>query len=82
MAAGTFSDNKGIVKVDSDGMFCSVLMLFAMLMAIIVIIAISKWRMTKILGGSMFVGYFIYLSLAMCMALGVFSCVFDTPKST
>lgn len=78
MAAGTFRADNNIVKVDSEGMFCSVIMLFAMLIAIIIIIAICKWKMTKILGGSMFVGYFIYLTLALMMALGLFSCPFDS----
>jgi K+-dependent Na+/Ca+ exchanger-like protein len=78
MAAGTFSATENIVNVDSEGMFCSVIMLFAMLIAIIIIIAICKWKMTKILGGSMFVGYFIYLTLALMMALGLFSCPFDS----
>ena len=65
------------IKVDAQGMFCSVLMLFAMLLAIIIIIAISKWKMTKILGLSMFMSYFVYLAVALCMGLNIISCIFD-----
>jgi len=65
------------IVVDADGMFCSVVMLFAMLMAIICIIAICKWQMTKILGFSMFVGYFCYLAVALSMGLDKIPCAFD-----
>jgi len=65
------------IAVDAEGMFCSVLMLFAMLIAIIIIIAISKWRMTKVLGLSMFMSYFVYLAVALCMGLNVINCIFD-----
>ncbi|KAL5260680.1 hypothetical protein ACHWQZ_G010734 [Mnemiopsis leidyi] len=65
------------IKVDAQGMFCSVLMLFAMLIAIIVIIAICKWKMTKTLGLSMFMSYFVYLAIALCMGLELISCIFD-----
>jgi len=67
------------IRVDADGMFCSVLMLFAMLMAIIIIIAISKWKMTKVLGLSMFCSYFVYLAVALSMGLDVIPCIFDKP---
>ena len=69
--------NKQIITVDAKGMFCSVLMLFAMLVAIISIIAISKWKMTKYLGGSMFLSYFIYLVIALLMGLDQIPCIFD-----
>lgn len=65
------------ITVQAQGMFCSVLMLFAMLIAIIMIIGISKWRMTKILGLSMFCAYFVYLAVALCMGLDVIVCIFD-----
>lgn len=65
------------ILVDAQGMFCSVLMLFAMLIAIICIIALCKWRMTKLLGFSMFFSYFCYLAVALCMGLDVMVCIFD-----
>jgi len=71
---------KKYIVVDANGMFCSVLMLFAMLIAIIIIIAISKWRMTKVLGLSMFMSYFVYLAVALCMGLDVIECIFDKKK--
>lgn len=65
------------IRVDADGMFCSVLMLFAMLMAIICIIAIANWKMTKVLGLSMFLSYFVYLAVALSMGLEKIPCLFD-----
>jgi len=65
------------IDVDAEGMFCSVVMLFAMLIAIIFIIGASSWRMTKLLGCSMFFSYFIYLTLALLMGLNKIPCLFD-----
>jgi len=65
------------IEVEAQGMFCSVLMLFAMLLAIIITIAICKWRMTKILGLTMFFSYFVYLAVALSMGLDKIVCIFD-----
>lgn len=65
------------IQVEAEGMFCSVLMLFAMLLAIIITIAICKWKMTKILGLTMFLSYFVYLAVALSMGLNKIVCIFD-----
>ncbi|EDO41421.1 predicted protein [Nematostella vectensis] len=58
------------VNVSSRGILYSVIMLFCMLIAVVVSIAASRWRMSKSLGACMFVFYIIFLVLAVLLALG------------
>jgi len=48
------------IAVGSDSVTISILILFAMIAAVLIIIYCSKWRMTKTLGYSMFVLYFLF----------------------
>merc|ERR1712154_37067 len=48
------------LKVTADSLLFSILILFGMLAAVLTIIWCSKWRMTKTLGYSMFVLYFLF----------------------
>jgi len=48
------------IAVGSDSVTISILILFAMIAAVLLIIYCSKWRMTKTLGYSMFVLYFLF----------------------
>jgi len=48
------------LDVDSNGIFISIFILFAMIGAVLAIIYCSKWRMTKLLGYSMFVLYLLF----------------------
>jgi len=50
----------GRIEVVADSLFLSVFILFAMLGIVLLIIYWSKWRMTKTLGYSMFVLYFLF----------------------
>jgi len=50
------------VKVGADSLFLSILILFVMLASVIGTVAINKWRMTKCLGGVMFVLYAIFVA--------------------
>lgn len=52
--------NGGYWEVDASGIAISILILFAMIGAVLAIIYCSKWRMTKTLGYSMFVLYFLF----------------------
>ena len=45
----------------ANNLFLSILILFAMLVSVILTIAASKWRMTKTLGGIMFLLYFVFV---------------------
>lgn len=53
------------VAVQSDSLLLSVLVLFGMLIAVIVTIALSKWKMTKCMGFTMFGLYVIFLVQAL-----------------
>ena len=60
--------------VSKSGLFCSVLLLFLMLIAVVAAIAISKWRMSKLLGASMFVLYVVFLVLSLLVHYGEITC--------
>lgn len=60
--------------VKSDGMACSILCLFIMLMFVIISIACFRWRMHKGLGVVMFVLYFMFLAVALSLEFDVFEC--------
>jgi len=48
------------IAVVGEGIFISILILFGMILAVLTIIYCSKWRMSRPLGYSMFVLYFIF----------------------
>jgi sodium/potassium/calcium exchanger 2 len=57
----SLSKNCEAVKVEADTLFISILVLFVMLIAVISTIAFNGWKMTKSLGITMFVLYFLFL---------------------
>ncbi|GMH38761.1 hypothetical protein BSKO_06645 [Bryopsis sp. KO-2023] len=59
------------VVVKSDSLLYSVFVLFVMLIAVIVTIALSKWRMTKIMGFTMFGLYVLFLLQALLIEFEV-----------
>ena len=50
------------VSVGADNLAVSILILLGMILYVVIAIHISKWKMTKLLGGSMFVMYFIFVA--------------------
>ncbi|XP_074650458.1 sodium/potassium/calcium exchanger 2-like [Tubulanus polymorphus] len=62
------------VSINSSGQICSVGLLFLMLMFVISSIAAFKWKMTKSLGGIMFVLYFIFLTITLLIMFDVLTC--------
>lgn len=66
------------IKVEATGMFCSIALLFLMLILVFLSIAAYKWRMTKGLGGAMFLLYagFVAVSLVIQMDNG-YDCPFN-----
>jgi len=71
------SQNFKDVIVQNSGLFCSTILLFVMLVTVVITIAASKWRMTKMLGGAMFGLYVVFIALTLLLQLGVFDCPFD-----
>eukprot|EP01006_Ploeotia_vitrea_P034966 TRINITY_DN65827_c5_g1_i1.p1 TRINITY_DN65827_c5_g1~~TRINITY_DN65827_c5_g1_i1.p1 ORF type:complete len:720 (+),score=418.55 TRINITY_DN65827_c5_g1_i1:228-2387(+) len=61
----------GPVSVGSDGLFSSVIILFAMLMMVILTIAYYDWAMTKGLGYVMFVLYALFVTQNLLVEYGV-----------
>ncbi|KAM9530550.1 sodium/potassium/calcium exchanger 2-like [Salvelinus alpinus] len=57
---GLINDFKA-VQVSSNGLFCAIVLLFLMLLFVIISIASCKWRMSKSLGGLMFLLYIFFL---------------------
>ena len=62
------------MEVSKKGLFCSVLLLFLMLIAVVAAIAISKWRMSKLLGATMFLLYVVFLVLSLLVQYGEITC--------
>ncbi|XP_045112186.1 sodium/potassium/calcium exchanger Nckx30C-like isoform X9 [Portunus trituberculatus] len=62
------------IEVKSDGMACSIMLLFGMLMFVIVAIACSKWKMNKGLGMTMFVLYFIFVMVSLFFEYDIIFC--------
>ncbi|XP_062516901.1 sodium/potassium/calcium exchanger 2-like [Corticium candelabrum] len=55
------------VDVVSKGLFCSISLLFGMLVILVISIIICRWRMNRTFGIVMFVFYFIFLSVSILL---------------
>lgn len=65
------------IKVTADGLFCSIGLLLFMLVLVFISIAVCKWKMSKLLGFSMFVLYAIFVAMSLMLTDGtVISCPF------
>ncbi|XP_071965669.1 sodium/potassium/calcium exchanger 2-like [Antedon mediterranea] len=60
--------------VFSKNLFCSILLLFAMLIFVTIVIIVSKWRMTKVLGSCMFLMYCVFLTFALLFEYNKLQC--------
>lgn len=66
--------DEGGVPVASKGMICSIVILFAMLIFVIVSIAAFKWKMNKGLGITMFVLYLAFVAVSLLFEMKVLVC--------
>ncbi|PWA29210.1 hypothetical protein CCH79_00006304 [Gambusia affinis] len=62
------------VMVSSNGLFCAIVLLFLMLLFVIISIAACRWKMSKKLGVTMFVLYFVFLVLSVLLEDRVLIC--------
>merc|ERR1719195_13919 len=62
------------VSVESDGMVCSIAMLFTMLMLVFFSILLFNWKMTKAMGISMFGFYFGFVAVSLSLTYGWLTC--------
>ena len=61
-------------RVSSEGLLCSIILLFVMLLAVIAAIAINKWRMSKLLGCIMMVLYVVFVTLSVLLEYEIINC--------
>jgi len=62
--------------VNSQGMFCSTVLLFAMLLTVVTTIAACGFRMNKITGVAMFVLYVFFVVATLLLEYDVLKCAF------
>ncbi|KAK3098268.1 hypothetical protein FSP39_017749 [Pinctada imbricata] len=72
------SEKGGDVDVTSKGLVCSITLLFLMLIAVIVSIAASKWRMSKKFGIGMLLLYVVFVVLSILLELEIIPCPVKT----
>ncbi|XP_071244283.1 sodium/potassium/calcium exchanger 2-like isoform X1 [Salvelinus alpinus] len=70
---GLVNDFKA-VQVSSNGLFCAIVLLFLMLLFVIISIASCKWKMSKVLGGLMFLLYIFFLVTSVMLEDKVIAC--------
>ncbi|KAG1649722.1 Sodium/potassium/calcium exchanger Nckx30C [Nymphon striatum] len=68
---------EGGVPVQSKGMVCNIVILFAMLMFVIISIAAFKWKMNKGLGITMFVLYIGFVAVSLLFEFKFIVCKFS-----
>merc|ERR1719400_2172841 len=62
------------VPVESTGMVCSIAILFGMLVLVFLSILIFNWKMTKLMGLSMFFFYFLFVIASLALTYGWVEC--------
>lgn len=62
------------VVVSSEGMVCSITILFLMLLFVIISIACFRWKMNKILGLIMFLLYFVFVAISLTFEYKWYEC--------
>ncbi|XP_022057740.1 sodium/potassium/calcium exchanger 1-like isoform X1 [Acanthochromis polyacanthus] len=70
----TLIHNGDPVTVSSNGLFCAIVLLFLMLLFVIISIAACRWKMSRMLGLTMFVLYFVFLVLSVLLEDRVLIC--------
>ncbi|XP_036066264.1 sodium/potassium/calcium exchanger 1 isoform X2 [Oryzias melastigma] len=70
----TLLHNGDPVVVSSNGLFCAIVLLFLMLLFVIISIAACRWKMSKMLGLTMFVLYFVFLVLSVLLEDRILTC--------
>ena len=61
-------------SVNSQGMFCSIVLLFAMLLLVVATIGVSGCRMNKFTGAAMFILYIFFVVVTLLLEYGVLEC--------
>uniref|UniRef100_UPI0037E7D988 sodium/potassium/calcium exchanger 1-like n=1 Tax=Semicossyphus pulcher TaxID=241346 RepID=UPI0037E7D988 len=70
----TLLHNGDPVTVSSNGLFCAIVLLFLMLLFVIISIAACRWKMSRMLGLTMFILYFVFLVLSVLLEDRILTC--------
>ncbi|XP_029354382.1 sodium/potassium/calcium exchanger 1-like [Echeneis naucrates] len=70
----TMLNNGKPVTVSSNGLFCAIVLLFLMLLFVIISIAACRWKMSRMLGLTMFILYFVFLVLSVLLEDRILIC--------
>ena len=62
------------VPVSAAGMACSITILFGMLLLVFFSILLFNWKMTKGMGFSMFVFYFVFVAVSLGFEYKAYEC--------
>ena len=62
------------IPVSATGMVCSIAILFGMLLLVFFSILIFNWKMTKGMGFSMFILYFIFVAVSLGFEYDLYEC--------
>ncbi|VDM93594.1 unnamed protein product [Onchocerca ochengi] len=66
------------ISVSSNGLICSVGMLFIMLIVLVASIALSHWKMNKLFGFIMIISYIAFCVFAVALEMRHFACPLKT----
>ena len=61
-------------QVSATGMICSIAILFGMLLLVFFSILIFNWKMTKGMGFSMFILYFVFVAVSLGFEYDLYQC--------
>lgn len=67
-------NNGSAFEVVSSGLFCSTVMLFAMLLTVVISIAVCKWKMSKTLGFLMLILYVVFVVFSVLVQKDIIEC--------
>ena len=65
---------KKAYSVSSDGLFCSISLLFIMLLLVIIMIAAWRWKMTKPMGVTMLLAYLVFVTFSLLLEYDTLTC--------
>ena len=63
-----------VYRVDSTGMLCSIVLLFAILIFVIITIILFKWRMHRPMGYVMFLLYAVFVTISLLLQFEIIRC--------
>jgi len=63
-----------VYQVDSTGMLCSIVLLFAILIFVIITIILFKWRMHRPMGYVMFFLYAVFVTISLLLQFEIILC--------